>query len=54
VTQKAMKDATVNKRLNDGGVPAVVSKSPEEFAKFVKSETERFGKVIREAKIPTE
>jgi tripartite-type tricarboxylate transporter receptor subunit TctC len=53
-TQKAMKDATVNKRLNDGGVPAIVSKSPEEFTKFVKSETERFGKVIREAKIPTE
>ena len=47
VTQKTMKDATVNKRLNDGGVPAIVSKSPEEFAKFVKEETERFGKVIR-------
>lgn len=53
-TQKAMKDATVNKRLNDGGVPAIVSKSPEEFTKFVKSETDRFGKVIRDAKIPTE
>jgi tripartite-type tricarboxylate transporter receptor subunit TctC len=54
VTQKTMKDATVNKRLNDGGVPAIVSKSPEEFAKFVKEETERFGKVIRDAKIQTE
>ena len=53
-TQKAMKDATVNKRLNDGGVPAIVSKSPEDFTKFVKAETERFGKVIRDAKIPTE
>jgi len=54
VTQKTMKDATVNKRLNDGGVPAIVSKSPEEFAKFVKEETERFGKVIRDNKIQTE
>ncbi|MFN9489908.1 MAG: Bug family tripartite tricarboxylate transporter substrate binding protein [Betaproteobacteria bacterium] len=54
VTQKAMKDPTVNKRLNDGGVPAVVSASPEDFTKFIKSEIDRFGKVIREAKIPTE
>lgn len=54
VTQKAMKDATVNKRLNDGGVPVILSKSPDEFAKFVKSETERFGKIIKDAKIQTE
>lgn len=54
VTQKTMKDAAVNKRLNDGGVPAIVSKSPEDFTKFVKEETERFGKVIRDAKIQTE
>jgi tripartite-type tricarboxylate transporter receptor subunit TctC len=54
ITQKAMGDPTVNKRLNDGGVPAILSKSPEEFTKFVKAETERFGKVIRDAKIQTE
>jgi tripartite-type tricarboxylate transporter receptor subunit TctC len=54
VTQKAMKDPTVNKRLNDGGVPAIVSKSPEEFRNFVKAETDRFGKIIRDAKIQTE
>ena len=54
VTQKAMKDANVNKRLNDGGVPVILSKSPDEFAKFVKSETERFGKIIKDAKIQTE
>lgn len=53
-TQKAMKDQGAIKRLNDGGVPAIVSASPEDFNKFVKSETERFGKVIREAKIQTE
>jgi tripartite-type tricarboxylate transporter receptor subunit TctC len=54
VTQKAMKDAAVTKRLNDGGVPVILSKTQEDFAKFVKSETERFGKVIRDAKIQTE
>jgi tripartite-type tricarboxylate transporter receptor subunit TctC len=54
VTQKAMKDATVTKRLNDGGVPVILSKSPDEFAKFVKAETERFGKIIKDAKIQTE
>jgi tripartite-type tricarboxylate transporter receptor subunit TctC len=54
VTQKAMKDATVNKRLNDGGVPVILSKTQDEFAKFVKAETERFGKIIKEAKIQTE
>ncbi len=50
----AMKNATVQKRLADGGVSIVTSKSSEEFVKFVKSETERFGKVIRDAKIATE
>ncbi len=54
ITQKAMKDPTVNKRLNDGGVPAILSKSPEDFTRFVKAETDRFGKVIRDAKIQTE
>ena len=54
VTQKAMKDATVNKRLNDGGVPVILSKTQDEFAKFVKAETERFGKIIKDAKIQTE
>lgn len=50
----AMGNATVQKRLADGGVSVVTSKSSEEFVKFVKSETERFGKVIRDAKIQTE
>ncbi|MDH4150577.1 MAG: tripartite tricarboxylate transporter substrate binding protein [Betaproteobacteria bacterium] len=50
----AMKNATVQKRLADGGVSIVTSKSSEEFVKFVKSETERFGKVIRDAKIATD
>lgn len=54
VGQATMKDATVMKRLGAGGVGVVTSKSPAEFATFVKHETERFGKVIHDAKIPTE
>ncbi|MDP1537766.1 MAG: tripartite tricarboxylate transporter substrate binding protein [Burkholderiales bacterium] len=54
VGQQAMKDATVNKRLGDSGVAVITSKSPADFAAFVKNETERFGKVIRDSKIQTE
>lgn len=54
VTQKSMKDATVTKRLSDGGVPVILSKTQDDFAKFVKAETERFGKIIKDAKIQTE
>jgi tripartite-type tricarboxylate transporter receptor subunit TctC len=54
VSQQTMKDPMVIKRLSDGGVPAIVSKSPEEFRNFVKAETERFGKAIHDAKIQTE
>ncbi len=52
--QETMKHPEVAKRLSDGGVDIVVSRSPDEFAKFVKSENERFAKVIREAKIETD
>jgi tripartite-type tricarboxylate transporter receptor subunit TctC len=54
VVQKAMKDAGVNKRLGDSGVPAVTSKSPADFRAFVTAETARFGKIIRDNKIKTE
>ncbi len=54
VGQDAMKDAAVNKRLSDSGVAVVTSKSPADFTNFVKSETERFGKVIRDSNIQTE
>ncbi len=54
VGQDAMKDATVTKRLGDSGIAIVTSKSPAEFTAFVKAETERFGKVIRDSKIQTE
>ncbi len=54
VGQETMKDATVIKRLGDNGVSIITSKSPADFTAFVKGETERFGKVIRDAKIQTE
>jgi tripartite-type tricarboxylate transporter receptor subunit TctC len=50
----AMKDAQVVKRLSDGGVTIVTSKSPADFVQFVKSETERYAKVIKDANIQTE
>lgn len=54
VAHETMKNALVQKRLIDGGVSIVTTKSPEEFLNFVKSETDRFGKVIRDSKIQTE
>ncbi len=54
VGQDTMKDPTVIKRLGDSGVSIVTSKSPADFTAFVKGETERFGKAIRESKIQTE
>lgn len=54
VAQETMKHADVVKRMHDSGVTIITSKSSAEFASFWKSEHERFGKVIRDAKIPTE
>jgi tripartite-type tricarboxylate transporter receptor subunit TctC len=49
-----MKDPLVIKRLGDSGISIVTSKSPADFVAFVKSETERFGKVIKDSKIETQ
>ena len=49
-----MKDPLVIKRMTEGGVTIVTSKSPADFVAFVKNETERFGKVIKDARIETE
>jgi len=54
VAHETMRHPEVIKRMADSGVSIVTSKSPEEFATFWKSEHERFAKVIRDAKIPTE
>ena len=54
VVIKVMEDATVKKRLGDGGVEVIVSKSPEAFGAFVKAENERWAKVIKEAGVVAE
>ena len=43
---KVLKDADTRKRLAARGTDALTS-TPEEFARFIKSETERWGKVVR-------
>jgi len=54
VGTEMMKDAQVVKRLGDTGITIVTSKSPADFVAFVKAETERFGKVIKDANVQTE
>lgn len=54
VAHETMKHPEVTKRLTDGGVNVVVSASPAEFRKFLETENTRFGKVIKDANIPTE
>ncbi|HSC96800.1 MAG TPA: tripartite tricarboxylate transporter substrate binding protein [Burkholderiales bacterium] len=49
-----MKDPRVTKRLGDSGITIVTSKSPADFVTFVKAETARFGKVIKDANIRTD
>src|SRR5262245_4978754 len=49
-----MKDPLVIKRMGENGITIVSSKSPAEFTAFVKAETDRFGKAIKDASIPTE
>jgi tripartite-type tricarboxylate transporter receptor subunit TctC len=48
VTIETMKTPEVVQRLANGGVDVVTS-APGEFAKFVQSETERWGRAVREA-----
>jgi tripartite-type tricarboxylate transporter receptor subunit TctC len=50
----AMKDSNIVTRLGENGVSIVTSNSPVDFLAFVKNETDRFGKVIRDWKIQTE
>ncbi len=54
VGHETMTHPEVMKRMADSGVSIVTSKTQEDFAKFWKSEHERFAKIIRDAKIPTE
>jgi tripartite-type tricarboxylate transporter receptor subunit TctC len=54
VSQDVMRDPAVVSRLQENGVTIITSKDPGEFAAFIKAEIERFGKVIRDARIATE
>ena len=47
--QQVMETPDVKKRLNDAGVDVVTSKSPEEFAAFLRAETERWAQVVRDS-----
>lgn len=48
---KVLTDPSVVKLLKDTGAEAVTSKSPEEFAVFMKEENEKWAKVIKEVGI---
>jgi len=50
-TVRVMEHPEVRKRLTDGGAQVVVSRSPAEFAEFVRAENDRFGQAIRAAGI---
>jgi tripartite-type tricarboxylate transporter receptor subunit TctC len=49
-TVKLLADPGVKQKFADLGVVAV-SSSPEQFSAFMKSETEKYGKLIKEANI---
>lgn len=46
---QVMQTPDVKKRLADGGVDVVTSSSSEEFAKFLRAETDRWAQVVKEA-----
>lgn len=45
---KVMADAEIEKRVGDSGAQVIVSKSPAEFAVFMKEQNERFAKVVKQ------
>ncbi len=45
---KVMADADIVKRINDSGSEVVLSRSPAEFAVFMKEQTERFATVVKQ------
>ena len=49
--KQVARDPEVQKRIGDMGAQATVSPSPQQFREFMMSERERWGKVIRDAKI---
>ncbi len=53
-TLRTVADPEVTRRLNEAGAEVITSKSPEEFAQFMKAQNDRFAKVVSEAGIVTE
>jgi len=49
--KQVARDAEVQKRIGDMGAQATVSPSPQQFRQFMLDERERWGRVIRDAKI---
>ena len=49
--RQVARDPEVQKRIGDMGAQATVSPSPQQFREFMLSERERWGRVIRDAKI---
>ena len=49
---KIMAQKTVQEKLSPGGVIAATSPSPEAFSAYLKAETTRWGKVVREIQLP--
>lgn len=54
VAHETMRHPDVVKRMVDSGVTIVTSKSPEEFGRFWKGDHERFAKIVKDAKLPTD
>jgi tripartite-type tricarboxylate transporter receptor subunit TctC len=54
VFTKVVADPMVVKRLQDNGAEVVTSKSPEEFAVFMKEENDKWAKVIKEVGVVME
>ncbi|MEI6481650.1 MAG: tripartite tricarboxylate transporter substrate-binding protein, partial [Candidatus Saccharibacteria bacterium] len=48
---KVMSQKSVQEKLSPGGVIAATSSSPEAFGAYVKAETARWSKVVREIEI---
>jgi tripartite-type tricarboxylate transporter receptor subunit TctC len=51
VVTRVMNDPDVTRRLNDGGVEVVISKSPQDFTGFMETQTERWAKLVKEVGI---
>ena len=51
---KVLGDPEVIKRLNDNGAEVITSKSPEEYATFMKEENDKWGKVVKEVGVTME